>query len=144
MVLEFRKLHPDAVTPTSAHINDAGFDLTVTEVEDCNEYIEYKFGIAVNIPPGYFGLMVPRSSITKMNLMMKNSVGIIDAEFQGELRFRCKKVKFEDGTQEKLYSVGDRAAQLIIVPFQKVSQFLEVDSFEDTDRGTGGFGSTGN
>lgn len=141
MNVKFKKLHSDAVTPSYAKDGDAGLDLTVVAIEERNEFIEYKFGIAIEIPKHFFGLMIPRSSITKMNLMMKNSVGIIDSGYRGELVFRCKKVKFEDGTQEKLYQVGEKAAQLIILPAPEIS-LREVEELSDSERGTGGFGST--
>lgn len=142
MPLKFKKLVSKAVLPSYSKDGDAGLDLTVTEVEERNEFVEYKFGIATQIPKGFFGLMVPRSSITKKNLMMKNSVGIIDSGYRGELVLRCKKVKFEDGTQEEVFQVGERAAQLIVLPYPNiVPQF--VDELTETVRGEGGFGSSG-
>lgn len=141
MKVRLKKINDNAVIPSYAKDGDAGLDLTVTSIEDKNEFIEYKFGIAIEIPRHFFGLMVPRSSITKMNLMMKNSVGIIDSGYRGELVLRCKKVKFEDGTQERLYQVGERAAQLIIMPCHEI-QLEQVDELSDSTRGAEGFGSS--
>jgi len=141
MTVKFKKLVPEAITPSYAKDGDAGLDLTVISIEEKNEYIQYNFGIAIEIPKHFFGFMVPRSSITKMNLMMKNSVGIIDSGYRGELVFRTKKVKFEDGTQDKLYAVGDKAAQLIILPAPEI-RFLEVEVLTESERGENGFGST--
>lgn len=141
MNVKIKRLHPDAVIPSYAKDGDAGLDLTVVSIEDRNEFIQYNFGLAIEIPEHFFGLIVPRSSITKMNLMMKNSAGIIDSGYRGELCFRCKKVKFEDGTQEKFYQVGERAAQLLIIPAPQIT-LTEVEELQESDRGTGGFGST--
>jgi dUTP pyrophosphatase len=140
--VNFKKLHLDAVTPSYAKEGDVGLDLTVVSIEDKNEFIQYNFGIAIEIPDHYFGMMVPRSSITKMNVMMKNSVGIIDSGYRGELVMRCKKVKFEDGTQIRSYQKGDKAAQLIILPYPKVL-LQEALELAESERGTNGFGSTG-
>lgn len=132
-----------AVIPSYAKDGDAGLDLTVTSIKESNEYIQYNFGIAVEIPKHFFGLLVPRSSITKMNLMQKNSVGVIDSGYRGEICMRCKKVKFEDGTQDILYKVGEKAAQLIISPCPRVE--IEVCAeLSDSERGANGFGSTDN
>ncbi len=142
MIVKFKKLHPNAVIPKASLTGDVGLDLTVTEIVDRNEFIECKFGVAVEIPNGHFGMLTPRSNITKMNLMMKNGIGIIDSGYRGELVCRFKKVKFEDGTQEQLYKVGERAAQLIILPYPQITVW-ESNTLSETERGTGGFGSTG-
>lgn len=142
MDIKVKILDPNAVIPRYAKPGDAGLDLTVTSVEDKNEYYEVCFGFSIEIPPGYFGLMTPRSGITNMNHMMKNSIGIIDAGYRGELKSRFKKVKFEDGTQEKMYQVGDKAAQLIILPYPIIT-LMPVAELSDSERGEGGFGHTG-
>lgn len=142
MQVKFKKLHPNAVVPKQTLAGDVGLDLTVTEIEERTEFLEAKFGIAVEIPEGHFGILSPRSSITKMNVMQKNSIGIIDSGYRGELVVRFKKVKFEDGSQERIYQVGDRAAQLIILPYPSI-ETVEVDELESSARGENGFGSTG-
>jgi len=139
--IKFKKLHPNAVKPTYAKDGDAGLDLTAVEINDRNKYFEIKYGIAVEIPKGYFGFIVTRSSITNVNLMKKNGIGLIDSGFRGEIVSRFKKVKFEDGTQEKLYTVGERTAQLLIMPFPYI-EMEEVEILSETQRGDGGFGST--
>lgn len=140
--VKFKKLHHNAVLPSYAKPGDAGLDLTVTEIQYKDEFTEYRFGISVEIPDGFFGLLVPRSSITKMNLMLKNSVGIIDAGFRGEIVARFKTVKFDVGFYEGAkYQKGDRAAQLIILPYPNIQpEFAE--ELTVTERGEGGFGST--
>lgn len=142
MKVKFIKLDNNAIIPQVSLKGDVGLDLTVASIEDRNEFIEYKFGLAMEIPEGHFAILCPRSSITKMNLMQKNGIGIIDSGYRGELVLRCKKVKFEDGTQEKFYNVGERAAQLIILPYPSI-EVEEVFELEESERGTGGFGSTG-
>jgi dUTP pyrophosphatase len=145
--VKFKKLSPDAVTPTYAKIGDAGLDLTAVSSEHGDNYIEYKTGIAVEIPDGHVGLLFPRSSVTNKNMMMKNSTGIIDSKFRGELRLRFKGFSFKTFGQQKIYDnvykKGDRVGQLIIVPIPTV-ELEEVTELSETERGTGGYGSTGN
>ncbi len=140
MKVRFKKLVENAVIPTKAHATDAGFDLTATSVkydEVSNNYV-YGTGIAVEIPQGYVGLVFPRSSVYKTGTMLTNCVGVIDSGYRGEIKARFV------GTNGngKVYDVGDRIAQLIIMPYPDV-EFVEADSLEDSDRGTGGYGSTG-
>jgi dUTP pyrophosphatase len=150
MEIKFIKLNEDAVAPTRAHETDAGFDMTATSVKTENKFVEYGTGIAVNIPKGYVGLIFPRSSVTKRDLMLKNSVGVIDSGYQGEIRFRFKpfpEESFRAGNDiaynGNFYEVGDRIGQII---FQKLPEvtLVEVESFEESERGDNGFGSTGN
>lgn len=140
--LNFKKLHQDAVLPAYAKPGDAGLDLTATEVKDKLNYYEVMFGVAVEIPEGYLGLIIPRSSITDMNMMLKNSVGLIDSTFRGELRGRFKKVKYENGDQGAYYKPGEKAAQLVILPYPEMMPRF-IDELPESVRGEGGFGSTG-
>lgn len=142
MTVRFLKMTEGARLPEYAKEGDAGLDLWATEVKEKNEHYEVKFGVAVEIPEGHLGLIMSRSSVTDMNLMLKNGVGLIDSTFRGELRARFKKVKFEDGTQEQLYKVGERAAQLVILPYPKIKPIF-AEKLSDSIRGEGGFGSTG-
>ena len=142
MQVKIKKLHEKAVIPQYAKDGDAGVDLTITDIEEKNEFYEVKFGLAIEIPQGYFGMIVSRSGVTKMNHMLKNGVGIIDSGYRGELVARFKKVKFEDGSQEKIYQVGERAAQLLIIPYPQII-FKEVEELSETERGGTGFGSSG-
>lgn len=142
MRVKIKRLHEKAVMPQYAKEGDAGVDLTITEIEERNEFYEVKFGLSVEIPQGYFGMLVSRSGVTKMNHMLKNGVGIIDSGYRGELVARFKKVKFEDGTVEKFYQVGERGAQLLIIPYPQII-FQEVEELSETERGDSGFGSSG-
>jgi dUTP pyrophosphatase len=90
--IPFKKFHKDAQIPKRAHKPDAGFDLTCTSIKDTDKYIQYGTGIGMHIPVGYVGLIFPRSSITKKDLMLKNSVGVIDSGYLGEISFRFWKL----------------------------------------------------
>ena len=152
MLLEFKKLNEDAETPTRANPYDAGLDLVATSAKRTGGYIEYGTGIAVNIPKNCVGLLFPRSSISKYDLMLANSVGVIDSGYTGELKVRMNIVREQklsgdgsgyDGVRtSKQYNVGDRIAQLVVMPIEHV-ELTEVTSFIETERGDGGFGSSG-
>lgn len=140
--VKFKKLHPDAVIPTKATSGSAGWDLTAISWNDCGVgnvgcYIRYYTGIAVEIPPGYVGLLFPRSSCYKHSLSLANSVGVIDSDYRGEicLIYRHYKAVID-------YMVGQRIGQLVIIPCPAV-EMVEVEELSETERGHGGFGSTG-
>ena len=138
MKIRFKKLSPSAVVPRKAHASDAGFDLTCTRYEVTNgELFTYHTDIAVEIPDGYVGLLFPRSSIYKQDLFLTNSVGVIDSGYRGEVT-----AKFRPHLFAKPYDKGDRVAQMIIMPYPHVD-FVEVDELSESDRGEGGYGSTG-
>jgi dUTP pyrophosphatase len=140
MVVKFKKLHPDAETPKKAKKGDAGFDLVATEVVSNTTFqVTYNLGIAVEIPDGFVGLLFPRSSIRKYELLLSNSVGVIDSGYRGEMQATFVKT---NGLDSLKYSVGDRVVQLVIVA-NPVVKCVEVDELSDSERGTGGFGSTG-
>lgn len=151
MNIQWTKLHPSAVAPRRAHASDAGYDLVATSVElnKKEEYWEYGTGIAVAIPDGHVGLLFPRSSISKTDLQLANSVGVIDPGYRGEVKLRFRDVSYERGSESfacARYDVGDKIGQLIIVPIPGV-RWDEVGAEEfaqdSSERGTGGFGSTG-
>ena len=169
MKVRIKKLHKDAVIPSYAKEGDAGLDLTAVErYFDVNGNVVYHTGIAVEIPEGYVGLLFPRSSICKEDLSLCNSVGIIDSNYRGEIIAKFKPtLSFEvsDDSEfdkdkysnwEKVgilseeygryahlnYPVGARIAQLIIMPYPKI-EFEEVEELTKTNRGDGGFGSSG-
>lgn len=141
MRIHLKKLHPDAVVPAYAKESDAGLDLTATSIiSDQEHQIVYGTGIALEIPEGFVGLVFPRSSVRKTDLYMSNSVGVIDAGYRGEIQVTFNK-KFYDDFNAR-YAVGERVAQIIILPHPQVI-FLETDELSDTERGTGGHGSSG-
>jgi dUTP pyrophosphatase len=141
MKLKVKKLTPGAHLPIKAHATDAGFDLTAISEIVANEkdhgYLEYGTGIAVTPEKGYYCQVVPRSSVSKTGLWLANSIGIIDPDYTGEIKIRFKWVP---GT--KRYNIGDKIAQLIVLPLPQV-ELEEVNELQQTDRGSDGFGSTG-
>lgn len=137
--VKIKKLHKDATIPTYSKDGDAGMDLTITEVVSNTTFdVTYGFGIAMEIPMGYVGLVFPRSSVRNMDLILSNSVGVIDSGYRGEIQATFKKTQ----SLSMEYKVGERGAQIIIIPYPKI-KFTEVNELSSTDRGTGGFGSTG-
>lgn len=141
MEIKVKLNHKEAKLPTRANPGDAGWDLTaVSERYDLDgRFFEYDLGISVAIPEGYVGLIFPRSSISKKDLKLANSVGVCDSGFRGNLTARFK-TNYSVGV--KKYSVGDKVAQLIVVELPKV-EFKEVKELDETVRGTGSYGSSG-
>ena len=82
MKIKIKKLHPSAIIPSYAKAGDAGLDLTITGIKDESFQVTYGFGIALEIPEGYVGLVFPRSSIKKTELILSNSVGVIDSGYR--------------------------------------------------------------
>lgn len=141
MKLGIKKLHPNAVIPSRSHEGDAGLDLTAVDIKEVNEkgfgYIEYDLGLSFQIEEGYVGLIYPRSSISNTGLWMSNGVGVIDSGYRGPVKARFKYVPNTDK-----YKVGDRVAQLIIKKLEDVEIEL-LEELTQSDRGEGGFGSSG-
>ena len=140
MKVRFKKLIPEAIAPIKAHSTDAGFDLTAAYVEEDRKrnIVTYHTGIAVEIPEGYMGLLFPRSSVYKHQLQLANSVGIIDSGYRGEIMLKYRIVQ----PHISRYSTDERVGQLVIVPYPEI-EFEEANELDDTDRGQGGFGSSG-
>jgi len=139
--IKVKKLDTHAVIPSFAHPGDACMDLTATSKNVVEEsgfgYIEYGFGLSFELPPNHVMLLFPRSSISNTGLLLSNAVGVIDKTYRGEVKARFKWIK---GTKE--YSIGDRVAQFMVIP----RPFMEVEEVEElskTERGEGGFGSSG-
>ncbi len=140
MKVKIQKLHKDAVIPRYAKDGDCGLDLTATSKEENALYIEYGTSLSFEIPENYVGLLYPRSSISNYHLVLANAVGVVDSNYRGEVKLRFKKTI--DNLYEKTYNVGDRVAQLVIMPYPKV-ELVEVDELGYTVRGDSGFGSSG-
>jgi dUTP pyrophosphatase len=137
MKVNIKRLHKNATIPFYAKESDAGMDLVITDIKGETEWdISYGFGISMEIPEGFMGLVFPRSSIRKTDLILSNSVGVIDAGYRGEIQATFKK------TGGAVYKIGDRGAQLIITP-HPIIEWNEVNELTNTERGEGGFGSTG-
>ena len=141
MEVKIKKLHPDAVIPVYSKPGDAGLDLTATSIDDDSyDNIIYGTGLAIEIPEGYVGLLFPRSSNSKTDLYLTNHVGVIDSGYRGEIMFKYRPINgIEDAY---IYAVGDRIGQLMIIPYPSI-EFVETAELSDSDRGEGGFGSTG-
>lgn len=142
MKVNFKKLVPEAQKPKFGKPGDAGADLVATSIEwRTPSQIVYGTGIAVEIPEGMVGLVFPRSSIRNYDLEMTNSVGVIDSGYRGEIMVTFN-VNHLDPSFASKYDVGERIAQLVIVPVPLI-QYTEVEELSETSRGTGGHGSTG-
>lgn len=138
MEVKIKKLNENAVIPQYAHPTDAGLDLVaVSKSKDNDGNFVYGTGLAFEIPEGYVGLVFPRSSVTARCMAMANCVGVIDSGYRGEVT-----VKFKPYLFYRPYDKGDRVAQMIIMPYPRID-LVEVDELSESDRGEGGYGSTG-
>lgn len=144
--IKFKKLHPNAIIPS--YKNGYGFsnavDLTCVGQKYTEQYIEYETGLAVEIPLGYTGFLVPRSSNSDYTLLLSNSCGIIDSWYRGQITFRYKSIYLlpSYGLPPKYYQIGDRVGQLLIVETPEMD-IEEVDELSETVRDKNGYGSTG-
>lgn len=143
MTLKIKRLSDKAVFPIRAHQNDAGIDLTCTNItQEINEagqlILVYHTDLAVEIPEGYVGLLFQRSSVANKSITMTNCVGVIDSGYRGEV---MGKFRSTTDVVPAIYKPGERFAQLIVVPYLNV-ELEEVTELSETDRGEGGFGST--
>jgi dUTP pyrophosphatase len=153
MKVRIKKLNENAIIPSYAKDGDAGMDVIATSIiSDTPTQITYGLGIALEIPYGFVGLVFPRSSIRKTGLQLSNSVGVIDSGYRGELQATFNKLfggeamydemKVKEIQPNDFYKVGDRIAQIMIIPHPPI-EFEEANELSDTERGEGGFGSTG-
>jgi len=138
MIINFQ-----GTTPITANPGDAGNDLFAYARKKGKRYIEYYTNTRVSIPEGYVGLLCPRSSISNYDLIMANSLGVIDSGFRGEIRVRFKVIPniwnlF--GLNPKIYKIDDKIAQLIIVPYENIDWVS--NDLNQTIRGEQGFGSS--
>lgn len=136
------KLSSEAVLPSKAYPEDAGYDITAIKKNYCEGYIEYETGLAFELPIGTVGLLFPRSSISNKDQVLSNSVGVLDENFRGQVTFR-----FRDSdptlnkTMTREYEVGDRIGQLVILELPKVD-IIEVEELSTSSRGSNGYGSS--
>lgn len=165
MKVKIKKLVANAVIPSYATDGSAGMDLTATSKWIDNEGNTcYSVGLAFEIPKGYVGLLFPRSSNAKKDLLLSNAVGVLDSDYRGEVKFKFKttystvnpisflwqryicrkKIVNVDCTplHGNEYEVGDRIGQIIIVKYPTI-EFVESEELSETTRGKGGYGSTG-
>lgn len=140
MKVRFQKLNDNAVLPHKAHKTDAGLDLTCTSVQfsERDQVFVYGTGLVVEIPDGHVGLIFPRSSVFKTGEVLSNCVGVIDSGYRGEVF-----AKFYQVTDRRnCYNVGERFAQLIILPIPDIEPEWS-DELTEGERGANGYGSTG-
>lgn len=168
MKVNIKKLSENAVIPQYAKPGDAGMDVVATSINVTDKYIEYGTGLAFEVPEGYVMLIFPRSSNSKMDLLLANSVGVLDSGYRGELKLRFKRnyrvenkpseatnnefttssILWGENVEDYIinacdwYEVGDKVGQIMIIPYPQI-EFNEVEELSETDRGAGGFGSTG-
>ena len=141
MQVRVKKLHEDAVIPAYGKPGDAGMDLTATSIaKDSYGNVVYGTGLAIEIPIGYVGLIFPRSSNSKTDLYLTNHVGVVDSGYRGEIMFKFR--ANPSLINAVIYQVGDRVGQLIIIPYPQI-ELTESTELSDSERGDGGFGSTG-
>jgi len=140
--LEFRRLSEGAQAPSRAHEGDAGMDLHANEAAhlDPGDRASVGTGIAIAIPEGHAGLVVPRSGLAaEHGITLVNTPGLIDAGYRGELRVLLLNT---DRSRSFKVTPGDRIAQLVLVKVESPEP-AEVGELSATTRGEGGFGSTG-
>jgi dUTP pyrophosphatase len=143
MRLPVRRLDPAAILPARAHDGDAGLDLYANEAVTvwAGERASIGTGIALEIPPGNAGLVLPRSGLAaRHGIQLVNAPGLIDSGYRGEVRVLLLNTDKESHFE---VSPGDRIAQLLLVPFAP-AEAVEVEELAASERGDGGFGSTGN
>lgn len=142
-VIRVKKLNPNAILPTYGSVEAAGADLyacleSPVTIEP-GETVWIPTGIALEVPKGCAGLVYARSSMgVKRGLAPANKVGVIDSDYRGEISV----VLLNHGKQTQTVEHGERVAQFLITPVLTPA-YMEVESLSDTDRGAGGFGSTG-
>ena len=152
-MIEFSKVHPDVPTPRRAHPTDAGVDLTAWSIDTGDEQgtdwetdvispgVSRVFGtgVCVAVPEGYVGLLFARSSLgVKRRLDVANGTGVIDADYRGEVKVCLRNTGRIHARLER----GERIAQLVVVPCD-LEEWTEAAHLDNTERGEGGYGSTG-
>lgn len=136
------KLLENGIIPTRGSAEAAGWDLYNAGPDTlvpAGDTVKFNTGVAIELPPNTFGGIFPRSGLaTKCGLTCANAVGVVDSDYRGELIVALHNQSRDDATIRH----GDRIAQLIIIPYLPV-EFTIVDELTDTERSSGGFGSTG-
>lgn len=142
--INVKKLSNTAKLPTHGSKEAAGYDLYADITEDFvvvepHKTVKIPTGIAMEIPDGYFGAILPRSGLaTKESLRPANTPGCVDQDYRGEIMVALH----NDSNAERFVNKGSRIAQLVIIPYLAV-KFTEAEKLNTTSRGSGGFGSTG-
>lgn len=143
-VIDIKKIDEKAKIPTRGSADAAGYDLYAhLDIDELaippHTTSKIGTGICVSIPIGYFGAICARSGLaTKKGLRPANCLGVVDADYAGEIIVALH----NDSNEYQTIENGERIAQLVVIPFLPVN-FNEVDTLNETERGEGGFGSTG-
>lgn len=146
MKVNIKKINSNATTPTYGSTEAAGLDLYALIDTETNSLfipshttVNINTGIAMEIPKGYFGAVYARSGLSiKNGLRPANCVGVIDSDYRGEIIVAL----YNDSMEDRIVYNGDRIAQIVITPYLHI-ELNEVTELSDTERGEGGFGSTG-
>lgn len=143
MKINIKKLNENAMIPTRGSNDAAGYDLyaciSSPIIVTPHSTVKIGIGLAIEIPSGYFGAVFARSGLaTKEGLRPGNCVGVCDSDYRGEYVVALH----NDTDIPRTITPSERIAQLVVIPYLPV-EFEEVNELSDTDRGTGGFGSTG-
>lgn len=141
MEVKIKLLSDKAKLPVKGTPDSAGYDLTAASVfwDRSNNIVSYGFGIALEIPKGYVGLIFPRSSVYKKNLDMSDCVGVIDSDYRGEI---SAKFRLLNPNLDNVYISGERIAQIVFIKHDDVD-FKVSEELSETIRGAGGYGHTG-
>lgn len=143
MKIQIKKLNDNATIPTRGSDRAAGYDLYACleneVVIGAGETVKIGTGLSIAVPEGYFGAIFARSGLAaKEGLRPANCVGVADSDYRGEYIVALH----NDSAVSRTVTPGERIAQLVVMPYLSV-EFEEVDSLDETERGAGGFGSTG-
>ncbi|MGB4661319.1 MAG: dUTP diphosphatase [Mobilitalea sp.] len=143
MLIQIKKLNDKAIIPTKGSLQAAGYDLYACAEKDVviapHSSIKVGTGVSMALPEGYFGAVYARSGLSaKQGLRPANCVGVIDSDYRGEVIVALH----NDSEIEKTIDKNERIAQLVVMPYLPV-EFQETDELDATERGSGGFGSTG-
>lgn len=138
MIIKFKKLTKTAQMPVKSTDGACGHDIFADAMEYTKTHVIIKTNIAVEIPEGYALFLIPRSSIYKTDLMLANSVGLIDSDYRGNITAIFKR----NEVCKNSYKIGERIGQLILIENFN-AKFVEVNELSETKRGEGGYGSTG-
>ena len=143
MKIQIKKLKENAIIPTRGSDRAAGYDLYACleneVVIGAGETVKIGTGLSIAVPEGYFGAIFARSGLAaKEGLRPANCVGVADSDYRGEYIVALH----NDSAVSRVVTPGERIAQLVVMPYLSV-EFDEVDALDETERGAGGFGSTG-
>jgi len=148
MKVRVKKINEKAVIPTYSKAGDAGLDIVAVDKKEeavfnngqiTHRNVVYSTGLIIEIPKGYVGLIFPRSSISKYDMRLTNSVGVIDSNYRGEVKI---KMRYDSRHGLNGYEIGNKIAQLVIVKIPNI-EIEEAEELTETERGNKGFGSSG-